>query len=112
MSATNNVDTMPESSGTVAFPDIEISEALIRRFDSSGPRYTSYPTADRFKADFTEPAYTRYLAERATAAGNPPLSVYVHLPFCESLCYFCGCNKIITQDHSRAAEYLRYLDKE
>ncbi len=113
MSVTNNVDTRPDSSGTIAFPDIEISEALIRRFDSSGPRYTSYPTADRFKSGFTEPSYTKYLAERAAAVnGNPPLSVYVHLPFCESLCYFCGCNKIITQDHSRAAEYLRYLDKE
>ncbi|PLC53644.1 oxygen-independent coproporphyrinogen III oxidase [Pollutimonas nitritireducens] len=112
MSASNNVDATPEGSGTIAFPDIEISEALIRRFDSSGPRYTSYPTADRFKPDFAEPSYIRYLAERATSDSNPPLSVYVHLPFCESLCYFCGCNKIITQDHSRAAEYLRYLDKE
>ncbi len=112
MSATNNVDILPDASGTIAFPDIEISEALIRRFDSSGPRYTSYPTADRFKSGFTEPSYIKYLAERAAVSRNPPLSVYVHLPFCESLCYFCGCNKIITQDHSRAAEYLRYLDKE
>lgn len=97
---------------TFAFPDIEISEALIRRFDSSGPRYTSYPTADRFKTDFNEASYIAYLAERNAASSNPPLSVYVHLPFCESLCYFCACNKIITQDHGRSAEYLRYLDKE
>ncbi|NYT65971.1 oxygen-independent coproporphyrinogen III oxidase [Alcaligenaceae bacterium] len=96
----------------VCFPDIEISEALIRRFDSSGPRYTSYPTADRFSTDFDHQQYQQYLASRATASSNPPLSVYVHLPFCESLCYFCACNKIITQDHSRSAEYLRYLDKE
>lgn len=96
-------------SGTVTFPDIEISEALIRRFDSSGPRYTSYPTADRFTTEFNQHSYQNYLAERATANNNPPLSVYVHLPFCESLCYFCACNKIITQDHSRSAEYLRYL---
>lgn len=112
MSATTNVDTVPGGPGMMTFPDIEISEALIRRFDSSGPRYTSYPTADRFKSGYTEAPYIRYLAERATASSNPPLSVYVHLPFCESLCYFCGCNKIITQDHGRAAEYLRYLDKE
>lgn len=96
-------------SNTVTFPDIEISEALIRRFDSSGPRYTSYPTADRFTTEFNQHSYQNYLAQRATAPSNPALSVYVHLPFCESLCYFCACNKIITQDHSRSAEYLRYL---
>ncbi len=97
---------------TITFPDIEISEALIRRFDSSGPRYTSYPTADRFKAAFDEASYKDYLGQRAASGTNPPLSVYVHLPFCESLCYFCACNKIITQDHNRTAEYLRYLNLE
>lgn len=97
------------SSTAVSFPDIELSEALIRRFDSSGPRYTSYPTADRFVSEFNQEHYQQYLTGRATAKSNPPLSVYVHLPFCESLCYFCACNKIITQDHSRSAEYLRYL---
>ncbi|HEY9572667.1 MAG TPA: oxygen-independent coproporphyrinogen III oxidase, partial [Pusillimonas sp.] len=73
-----------------------------------------YPTADRFAAGFNEHTYQSYLAQRAgnTAGANPPLSVYVHLPFCESLCYFCACNKVITQDHSRAAQYLSYLDKE
>ncbi|NYT86758.1 oxygen-independent coproporphyrinogen III oxidase [Pollutimonas harenae] len=100
------------SNNTVMFPDIEISEVLIRRFDSSGPRYTSYPTADRFNSDFSETDYLAYLAKRSHSTSNPLLSVYVHLPFCESLCYFCACNKIITQDHGRSAEYLRYLDKE
>lgn len=94
-------------------PDIEFSEELIRRFDKLGPRYTSYPTADRFHPEFTESSYISYLEQRATpGAKNPPLSIYVHLPFCESLCYFCACNKIITQDHSRTTEYLRYLAKE
>lgn len=97
---------------TSALPDIEISEALIRRFDTLGPRYTSYPTADRFSAVFTEASYQGYLEQRAASPRNPPLSIYVHLPFCESLCYFCACNKIITQEHGRIAEYLRYLDKE
>lgn len=97
---------------TSALPDIEISEALIRKFDTLGPRYTSYPTADRFSAAFTEEAYIGHLAQRAGRLGNPPLSIYVHLPFCESLCYFCACNKIITKEHGRIAEYLRYLDKE
>lgn len=94
-------------------PDIEFSEALIRRFDKLGPRYTSYPTADRFNADFTEATYFTYLEQRATPGrDNPPLSIYIHVPFCESLCYFCGCNKIVTKDHTRTTEYLSYLAKE
>lgn len=94
-------------------PDIEFSEELIRRYDKLGPRYTSYPTADRFHGEFTEADYFSYLEQRAAdASQNPPLSIYIHVPFCESLCYFCACNKIITQDHSRTTEYLRYLAKE
>lgn len=94
-------------------PDIEFSEELIRRFDKLGPRYTSYPTADRFNPEFTEQSYIAYLEQRSTdASGNPPLSIYVHVPFCESLCYFCACNKIITKEHGRTTEYLRYLAKE
>lgn len=92
--------------------EIEISEELIRRFDKAGPRYTSYPTADRFNNSFNEQSYIHYLEERKSGAGNPLLSLYFHLPFCESLCYFCACNKIITKDHSRTTEYLRYLEKE
>ena len=96
----------------IPWPDIELSEELIRKFDTQGPRYTSYPTADRFTTAFAEPSYLRYLQQRADNARNPPLSIYVHLPFCESLCHFCACNKIITKDHGRVTEYLRYLDKE
>ena len=97
---------------TLPLPDIELSEELIRKFDTLGPRYTSYPTADRFNTAFTEQSYRNYLDQRAKNGANPPLSIYVHLPFCESLCYFCACNKIITKDHGRAVEYLNYLDKE
>jgi len=97
---------------TTPIDDIELSEELIRKFDKSGPRYTSYPTADRFNTDFTEQTYITYLEQRAGRTNNPPLSLYLHLPFCESLCYFCACNKIITKDHSRTTEYLRYLEKE
>ena len=97
-------------------PEIEISEALIRRFDRPGPRYTSYPSADRFDAGFGEADYLRCLAERAEAAADPhsqpPFSLYVHLPFCASLCYFCACNKVVTRDRSRAAHYLRYVTRE
>jgi len=97
---------------TALTPDVELSEDLIRKFDKPGPRYTSYPTADRFATTFTEHSYLTYLGERATRESNPALSIYVHLPFCESLCYFCACNKIITRDHDRVTEYLRYLDRE
>ncbi len=96
----------------VPSPDIELSEALVRRFDVSGPRYTSYPTADRFNTRFVEASYIDHLQARANKTNNPPLSIYVHLPFCESLCYFCACNKIITKEHGRVTEYLRHLNVE
>ncbi len=94
------------------FPGIEIEESLIRRFDKLGPRYTSYPTADRFHADFAENNYLAQLQARAADPNRAPLSVYVHIPFCASLCYYCACNKIITKDRSRSASYLRYLEQE
>jgi oxygen-independent coproporphyrinogen-3 oxidase len=91
-----------------------ISEDLLRRFDVSGPRYTSYPTADRFVEAFSAQDYTQALKQRRSgaAAMTLPLSLYVHIPFCESLCYYCACNKIITKHHDRAAPYLRYLSRE
>jgi len=96
----------------IVIPEIEISEELIRRFDSLGPRYTSYPTADRFNAVFGESSYIKHLEDSASVPLKAPLSIYVHLPFCASICYYCGCNKIITKDHGRSAKYLRYLEKE
>lgn len=101
-----------DTQNAIIFPDIEISEALVRRFDVSGPRYTSYPTADRFDYSFKQERLLPYLHERAQSNPNPPLSLYFHLPFCQSLCYFCACNKIITQDHGRSAEYIRYVCRE
>lgn len=93
-----------------------ITPELIRRFDFSGPRYTSYPTADRFVEAFGMDDYVRALEQRrqgpAAAALARPLSIYVHLPFCESLCYYCACNKIITKHHERAAPYLALLRRE
>ena len=93
-----------------------ITPELIRRFDVSGPRYTSYPTADRFVEAFGMDDYVRALEQRrqgpAAAALARPLSIYVHLPFCESLCYYCACNKIITKHHERAAPYLALLRRE
>ena len=91
-----------------------ISDDLLRRYDVAGPRYTSFPTADRFVEAFSAEDYARALKQRrvGAAALALPLSLYVHIPFCESLCYYCACNKIITKHHDRAAAYLRYLARE
>jgi oxygen-independent coproporphyrinogen-3 oxidase len=91
-----------------------VSPDLLQRFDVPGPRYTSYPTADRFVEAFSAADYGQALVQRRAgpAALTMPLSLYVHIPFCESLCYYCACNKIITKHHNRAASYLRYLSRE
>ncbi|HEX2011714.1 MAG TPA: oxygen-independent coproporphyrinogen III oxidase [Roseateles sp.] len=89
-----------------------INPELLRRYDIAGPRYTSYPTADRFVEAFTVQHYEQALAQRASGAlvgGGAPLSLYVHVPFCESVCYYCACNKVITRHHERATEYLQAL---
>jgi oxygen-independent coproporphyrinogen-3 oxidase len=93
----------------------QLPESLLRRFDQPGPRYTSYPTADRFVEAFGAEDCRRAFAQRgegATVGGAAPLSVYVHVPFCESVCYYCACNKVITRHHERAAEYLSALAQE
>ena len=91
-----------------------INPELLQRYDVAGPRYTSYPTADRFVEAFGEADYLQALEQRRDGLGakSYPLSLYVHIPFCESLCYYCACNKIITKHHERGAEYLRYLERE
>ena len=91
-----------------------VTTELLRRFDVPGPRYTSYPTADRFVEAFGEKEYILALQQRrvGSAAKAMPLSLYVHIPFCESLCYYCACNKIITRHPERAEVYLRYLSRE
>lgn len=87
-----------------------VDKDLCRRFDISGPRYTSYPTADRFAAD--PGAQLLIDALRHRPAPEQPLSLYVHLPFCSTVCYYCGCNKVITKDHSKSSRYLDYLERE
>ncbi len=91
-----------------------LNPELLQRYDVAGPRYTSYPTADRFVEAFGEADYLQALEQRRDGLGSKayPLSLYVHIPFCESLCYYCACNKIITKHHERGAEYLRYLERE
>lgn len=87
-----------------------VDRDLCRRFDISGPRYTSYPTADRFHADPGAQLLVDALQHRP--APEQPLSLYVHLPFCSTVCYYCGCNKVITKDHSKSSRYLDYLERE
>ena len=80
--------------------------SLLRGLDDRVPRYTSYPTADRFRRDVGEVQYRQAVAEGNALPLPPPLSIYVHVPFCKSLCYYCGCNKVVTRRFRKAAEYL------
>lgn len=91
-----------------------VTPELLRRYDVPGPRYTSYPTADRFIEAFGPGDYELALQQRKlnSVAKAMPMSLYVHVPFCASLCYYCACNKIITKHHDRAKTYLQYLEKE
>ncbi len=89
---------------------VEFDLDLIRRYDSSGPRYTSYPTAVEFSPEVGEAEYLRRL--RASNASGRPLSLYFHIPFCAHVCYYCACNKIVTADRGKAEPYLDYLFRE
>jgi oxygen-independent coproporphyrinogen-3 oxidase len=91
---------------------LDTTSSAIAHVKAGKLRALAITTAKRFHANFTETTYREYLDQRNGKTNNPPLSIYIHLPFCESLCYFCACNKIITKDHARVGEYLRYLDKE
>jgi oxygen-independent coproporphyrinogen-3 oxidase len=92
--------------------ELVIDPVLIRKYDLSGPRYTSYPTADRFVEAFGEAQLREWLGRRNIGGINLPLSLYVHLPFCATLCYYCACNKVVTRDRTRSAKYIKYLSKE
>ena len=84
--------------------------ALIAKYDQAGPRYTSYPTALQFSDQFTETDYrTQALQLKDSIA---PLSLYLHIPFCRDICYYCACNKVVTTKHQHARTYLDYLRKE
>ena len=86
--------------------------ALLKRYGGRGPRYTSYPAAPQFHPGLTQSGYERHARHSNTPAAPAPLSLYVHLPFCESLCYYCGCNKVVTRNQTRAAEYLEAILQE
>jgi oxygen-independent coproporphyrinogen-3 oxidase len=96
---------MAEPASPVCF-----DEELVSRYGGRGPRYTSYPTALQFSESFTADDYRR----NAIASNDidKPLSLYVHIPFCSSLCYYCACNKIVTRNAARVQSYLHTLQKE
>jgi len=93
-------------------PSLEIDATLIEKYGGNGPRYTSYPTADRFVEAFDAEAYRHWLAHRNIGARQRSLGLYVHIPFCDTLCFYCACNKIATRDHARALRYVEYLERE
>ncbi len=83
--------------------------ALIKKYDQSGPRYTSYPTANNFSA-FTQDDYKQQV-EISNSRGGP-ISLYTHIPFCDTVCFYCGCNKVVTKDKTKAEPYLDAIFKE
>lgn len=91
---------------------LPFERCLVEKYDRPGPRYTSYPTAPHFHEDFSAVDYRQAVLASQQVVPSRPLSVYVHVPFCERLCYYCGCSKIITHNRQRADEYLDYLKRE
>jgi oxygen-independent coproporphyrinogen III oxidase len=92
--------------------DLGFDPALVSRLDRPGPRYTSYPTADRFTDTFTAREYEAHARRRHLAGQHRGLSLYVHIPFCRTVCFYCACNKVVTGDRSRALTYLDHLERE
>jgi len=90
--------------------ELVFNNDLIKKYDKSGPRYTSYPTAIQFSENFTEEDY--YQQVKLSNERNTPLSLYFHIPFCDTICYYCGCNKIVTKNRNHAQPYLNALYKE
>ncbi len=85
---------------------------LVKKYDKPGPRYTSYPTAPHFNENFTHSDYLDEIIKTNYGPGLPDISLYYHLPYCDTLCYFCGCNMIITRNRERVKEYISYVKKE
>ena len=91
---------------------LEVDVALLKKYDRPGPRYTSYPTAPVFSPAFTAADYREEIRATNGPDATGDISLYFHFPFCDTLCYFCGCTMLVTRDRSRIEEYLLYLKKE
>ncbi len=85
---------------------------LIQKYNLTGPRYTSYPTAVVFNESYQQTQHKKNMLSYFDASKNKPLSLYFHIPFCDTLCFFCACNKIATKNRDKADLYLDYLEKE
>ncbi len=90
--------------------ELVFDNELIKKYDKSGPRYTSYPTAVQFSEAFTEQDYLQQV--KLSNERNTPLSLYFHIPFCDTICFYCGCNKIVTKNRNHAQPYLEAVYKE
>lgn len=90
----------------------EIDLSKFKKYDKPGPRYTSYPTAPQFNESFTHENYLDEIVKTNYGKNLPDLSLYFHIPYCDTLCYFCGCNMIITRNRDRIKEYNSYVKKE
>jgi len=91
---------------------IIFNKELIRRYDTFGPRYTSYPTAVQFTTDYGVDDYLLWAMQSNEDPIPAPLSLYLHIPFCDTICYYCGCSKVITKDKAKAAPYIKLLKQE
>ncbi|MBE0645005.1 MAG: oxygen-independent coproporphyrinogen III oxidase [Bacteroidetes bacterium] len=89
-----------------------IDTELLKKYSRPGPRYTSYPTAPVFSTDFTPADYMEEIRRTNAVETPPPLSLYFHIPFCDTLCYFCGCNMMVTRDRAKINNYVQYVKKE
>jgi oxygen-independent coproporphyrinogen-3 oxidase len=90
----------------------EVSQELLDKYNTHGPRYTSYPTARQFTSQFGADDYRWHIEDSNEEPIPKSLSLYVHIPFCQSLCYYCGCHKIVTHNKNKAQDYLETLQQE
>jgi oxygen-independent coproporphyrinogen-3 oxidase len=101
---------MPRTTGTTTPPEWDTN--LVRQYDVAGPRYTSYPTANLFHDNFTESDYLALASDADERISGNPLSLYVHIPFCRDICYYCACNKVVTRKPEQVVDYLDAMKQE
>src|SRR5947208_16403206 len=89
---------------------LKVDLGLVKKYNVPGPRYTSYPPATHFTSEISSELLVEKIGENNQSAGD--LSLYFHLPFCQTLCWFCGCTTVITTQQGQSAAYLKYIEKE